>query len=448
MVKKSVEITPTVTSEHITTPGRKKPHIRRAAAIIAIAAASSTLAACAPSENPIYATYALEEIPPIEDIYWYSEDSSAGMTQIFSNEVATALPSPASESGYTIFYNDSEVWIPEEYKHAFEVTLEEPIVQYAAESGAVDEFTITTSKYDNGYFRPDDESVGLTVSNGQGDVRLYDTTLGFVSTGIHEATHGLANSWYRVAQGEATGNHFGDKLDAVYEACDVVRDEVFHDFVEQNRTVLADAFQKTADGFSQALETNMTNDGRLLISEQRTKLPGYISALQETADAIRADDPRIYDRLNRADDGCGFVDVFEIPYSFTDSMGAYYEYPEANPIWQTLPAQTKAADEAYACIKDGNAVADLVGVESSPGGHAYDNPTETIASMVASAVVNPTYVMECMQDLQKAHPERAEDLWKLMNAVWNITLVDYPELRTLVTTSPSSKQLIEQVESR
>lgn len=458
MTTRSFESAPTsetATSERTSHNERKTSPlpshaIRRALAGVAVLTSALTLAGCSTQDNEPYTAYAEVGLPKIDDPHWHTSFTDTnGDKQLVQLNLAIVHPHTDNKKDYTTTFYD-ETYVPKPYKNALKATMNEPVVQLAMKSGAAKEYIVKIADADNGFFLPGDETVDFDISNGKGAYRLYGSKLGFVATGIHESTHALANDWYSADPGDTT---YGEDLNTVYDTCDDMRDDVFKEFISENRNKLATAYKKTADDFRHSLKTGTMMDGTVISSIQGydKKISDAADALYKTAVAVKANDPRIYDILNTPDDGytCQFVDIFSIPYTFSNGrMGVYDEFSETQPIYKEVQAQTELTDEAYACIKDGNAVQDLTHSKTpNGGGHAYDNPTETVASMVTSVSINPTYVMECMNELAKTSPEHAEDLWKFMDAVWQVTLIDHPQLRDIMTKKPASRQVIEKMES-
>ena len=391
------------------------------------------------SSNTHYADLATKKLDPIQGFKWHkSSVKESGVIMTDTGPVAEAYPDYSEDDGVTIYQHKK---MPSPYQEALQVALSEPIVRLATDT-TVSSYVVKTAEkgQDNGYYDPSTKEVLFEISDGTKEPRIYDSQLSFSAVAIHEAVHALSEDWYgTIGKRKPADNQLTDVLNA----CTTMRDEVFRDYVDTNRQQLADAFSKTAGALQRAIDTGEVSYYEVS-SADATKIEGYIKALRITASAIEMKDDRVFEVLDLSTKTCDFVDMFSIAYPFAENgMGAYAEYFETAPLHVQNFEQNKEVDLAYACVKDARAVADIQPDHTTKaGGHSYDNPTEMASSLITSLEVNPEYVLKCMNELEAENPDRAQNLWKLIGAIWMISVHHNPGLEELIKDEPAAREVV------
>lgn len=391
-------------------------------------------------------------LPPIPETGWNDSENLGGGVVIQGTPAAVVDVDPAT--GTFAFRNDR---LPAAYETAFTAALGSPVVEIALQSGNIEAVTVRpplARDNENAYFKPKEKEIEFVVKAGEHEQRMLFDTRALLSITVHEATHALSEDWYKhirpgdPSRAQVPSTEIAQPLARVVTACRSMRDAVFTSFISEERAELAAAFQATADQFQAAIQSGVISGYPIKDAEQTARLNGYQSAFAETATALTNNDPRLYEVLSRNESTCTFVDPFWLPVPFAEiELGAYDEYTESKPLFAVYSAATKDANEAYGCIKDGNAMAELTGAPKALGGHAYDNPTEAASSVVAMLAMNPGYITECMTNMEQTDPELANAAWELMSAVWGVTIAAHPEVREALVTDSDAAAVIDTLES-
>lgn len=261
-------------------------------------------------------------------------------------------------------------------------------MQLANDSRAIENYSITVGDQDAGWFKSKDRSIEFTLGLTENYTNLYHSVLNFVATGVHEAAHGLTYEW-------AFDEFSNQDNQAVIEACATMRDVVLNDYIDNNRSEI-------------------------------------IAALNNKTIAKEIFLPA---------DSCGYVDVVSAVLG-----EASVDYQDSNEIRTVLQKQQYFADSAYFCIKDGKAIGDIDSKSLSAAGHAYSNLAELVASTITVFSINPSYVINCMDDLEQENPKTAAALWSLLEVSWASIVEHHPEIREIVGTNSAGERLVKRLE--
>lgn len=374
-------------------------------------------------------------LPPIENPLWFNGEEGFN----YLDEVAEAT---FEKTGYRFSFDRK---LPRAYKEAFRAALSHPIVRLAAQTGAVEKFSITTDEFDNGEFWPSEKSLNFVLSDGQRpEKRIFFDQRIFTAVGIHESAHALTENWFHyIHDNERPADPMlAEKIDRLVAACVPIRNTIFTNFVDLFRPELVDAYSLASTGFF-AKAYRAEHDHDPSNDTEVTKLNDLGEYMALTADAISADDAAIYQPLSNP--GCEFVDVFEIPHDVVGVDGQEGEFSEFAHITARLHSldyfSADSADLRYKCIKDGKVIDRWLGTKRRlAAGHSFDDLGEAAASLITGLTLAPDYVDHCLAKLPSKQRSQFETLFGAL-----LDVIDYtqPQLIEILEQQPPARELID-----
>ncbi len=332
--------------------------------------------------------------------------------------------------------------LPTAYKEAFLETINHPLFKLAAKKGNIRSIRVLPSAQDNGNFNLRDKSVNFFISDGYGPTEqgVYFNKRLFKTTGIHEATHGLNQDWNQYLETNTIPEDktLTEKINRVRNACKVVRDSLYRDFISDNRDAIADAFLETSKRFNLVLQ-----DPEVIQVYGIDRVTNYVQAMEFTSQAMLEDQPEIYAPFTNP--GCEAVSIFEVPYYVKGVRGKlldnYTIYQEATPLIPVAVKQYYNNDQEFTCLKDGKATKTLLGTRDEIfGGHAFSNPDEATSSLITILATAPNYLPKCLDGLTG---HRRAQLKEVIRTSLALTEYVHPEVIQLLRQNPDAARVID-----
>jgi hypothetical protein len=321
--------------------------------------------------------------------------------------------------------------IPSPRNEAFHEGLNSPISQLGRANRVVDTIIVTRSGQENGYYYSRTKSILMEINPLSGSMlrnprvvpKLFD----------HETTHALNDEWYEYLSTKNTPENpsLAVKIARVSSTCIAMNKLILSDFVDENREQIASSFENAEKSIRSFH----------FPTDPLSKDPQH--PMTNAADAIRENNPVIYDISSLCDPQVAGIDISSIAYSFSDqsekNLGADLMYRlSLTPIQNELDL---AAKEAFACITEGKALSELLN-DTSPleAGHPQDNPTEMGSSVITTLSSNPEYFVTCANQMPQ---ELKQALFAYVSAELDIMEYTNPQLITILRSNPEVSEIID-----
>jgi len=323
--------------------------------------------------------------------------------------------------------------LPSPRDEAFYEGLKEPIAQLGRTSRTVDTILATESNQENGQFDPNTKVITLFINSSPYTASTIFKNPKMIPKALdHEMTHALNNDWYNYLSSKTTPENptLAAKITRVASSCIAMNRLILGDFIDENRELVASSFEN-----AEKLVYTFHSLNNMLTKD-------YRSTMKQVAEAVRENNPVIYDAPKLHDPSCEGIDISSIAYSFsgdTDSaIGSDLMYKMS--LMSIQSQLNQAAQRAFACITEGKALSELLH-DSTPltAGHPQDDPTETASSIVTTLSSNPKYFAACVERMPK---EKKQALLAYISAEIDIMSNTHPQLISILRTNPEASEVM------
>ncbi len=317
---------------------------------------------------------------------------------------------------------------------AFHESLDSPIAQLGRETRAVSTISVVKSNEENGQFDPGTKAVTLFMNDSPyARDDIFSNSKVIPKALDHEVDHALNTDWYDYLSSGKTPDDpsLATKIAHVASTCIAMNREIFGGFIDENRELVASSF----DDAEKLLHTFHS------LTDIRTK--DYRHTMQQVAEAVRENNPAIYDAPGLQDPTCKGIDISSIAYTISDQSDKSIETSLMYKV-SLISIQSQldtAAEQAFACITEGKALSELLhDMTALRAGHPQDDPTETASSIVTTLLSNPKYFVTCIERMPEP---KKQALLAYISAEIDIMSYTHHQLIAILRSNPEVSEIID-----